>query len=64
MKSLVLTAVSSWLAVAAGNFVWQAFFVSNPDWGTAAERSYFQFVAVAILTGILYINNKNSLDTP
>lgn len=41
-------AVTLALTLAASNFFYQAVFASPPNWGEAAERSFFQAVAVAI----------------
>lgn len=48
MKSakLGLSLLICWSALAAGNMIWQAWFVSTPRWDAAAEHSWFQFVAL------------------
>jgi len=62
IQNVVSTAVSLFLGLMIGNFGWQAF-TSNPDWGVAAERSFFQFLAMAIFVALLYFNNRKSPDT-
>ncbi len=37
--------LATWIGLSIGNFVWQAMRGSH-DWGQAAERSFFQGVAL------------------
>ena len=43
-----------WVALTAGCFIWQAF--GPHEWGKAAERSFFQGLAIALLLVVLALN--------
>lgn len=43
-------------ALSAGNFIYQMFFVADPNWIVAFERSFFQ--AMAILLYVLFWGKK------
>jgi hypothetical protein len=58
MKRLFGTAIVFFLGLAAGNFIWQAF--TSQKWGVAAERSWLQFVAVAVLAVLLAYQQNRS----
>lgn len=47
MKVLLLALVSSFGGIVFGNFAYQAMTIA-PQWGVATERSFFQFVAIAM----------------
>ncbi|OGG68405.1 hypothetical protein A3H77_02515 [Candidatus Kaiserbacteria bacterium RIFCSPLOWO2_02_FULL_56_11] len=52
MKHLLPTAVSSFVGMTAGNFIFQLM-TNAPEWGVATERSFFQFVAIALFVGLM-----------
>ena len=52
MKTLLPTAISSFLGLTVANFVWQL--MSNTsNWEVATERSFFQFIAIAVFVGLI-----------
>lgn len=51
VKYLLPTAVELFLGLVVGNFLWQLM-TGDPQWGVAAERSFFQFVALAAFIGV------------
>lgn len=52
MKTLILTAISSLIAVVASNFIYQL--ITNAhQWDVAIETSFFQFIAIALFAGLM-----------
>ncbi len=51
---MYLAATALWFGLAAGNFIWQGFFVEKEerDWARALDRSIYQFVALAAFVAI------------
>lgn len=50
--AITLTAILVWIAVSFGNFIYAALSFTH-NYVVALERSFFQFVAIAIFWGIL-----------
>lgn len=50
-------AIGLFIGLTAGNLLWEVVY-SSYKWGIAAERSYFQFLAIAMYIGFLYLFNR------
>lgn len=51
MKDIFGTAITCAAGFTISNFIWQA--LTSQEWGVAVEQSWFQFVAIAVLAGLL-----------
>ena len=57
MKTLYAMAIVTFVGLTTGNFIWQI--IMNYEWRVATERSFYQFVAISVLTGLLAYHRRN-----
>jgi hypothetical protein len=59
MKDLYACSVTAAFGLVLGNFIFQLFVEDVPDWTLAAERSYFQVIAIALVVGLMKLSSRN-----